>query len=307
MSAMSALVVVVGITSRVHPPRSRSRRAIQEFLARHGMTPYMPQLVRVRTVNPAHHYMPGVGWNWDAHTWAEVRRFRAPMLFHCSWYWYQARPRAWTWRTAEGRELSFLDSDVADLATFWRDCRASCLANGVADAWILVDEPPSPRKEGENPLRSMPSWTPQVEANVVKLVEACRLAEFPIAVSCPAPSQYRYWNQRLRPHRWLVGAKHRPRSFRHTPGFPPTDAELWLYNHPDLAATSALSAYQSGALQDLATRIRAYRRFTSITGYLHWSFDVPIGPQPIGKLEGESPIWNEHGLALLDALEELNA
>ena len=145
MGRMSGFEVVIGITTSQHPPRSNTRKLIQDFLANHGCSVYLPQLVHLNSANLALFYRAGAGIVWNSYIWAELRRFTAPVIAHIGKYWYAERGKyVWIWKKWDGRRANLADATVSELATFWREVRLSWERNGISGAWVLFHPNDSP-------------------------------------------------------------------------------------------------------------------------------------------------------------------
>lgn len=275
----------IGITKKLHPYASESRRAIQEFLARHNLQPYLPQCAVLKTADLTMHYELGRGLAWPDAAWAEVRRFAQPLIAHLGEYWLEYSntnaTSLWQWRDAVGRTMTFDTASEEELERFWREIRESMLAHGVARPWVLIDEPPASAAHG---------LTPTVLRRVTRLVAALNRAGLTVGVCVPGPSQLKFWQKHIAPPRWLLGAKHE----RHAYG-PLPAAEIWLYNR---------NARRGGkTMAGLAEQMEAF----GAAGYLQWTFDDTTGTSPIGRYTRKGAEWTEEGIIMLRELAEYEA
>jgi hypothetical protein len=274
--------IVIGITTERHPPRSNTRKLIQDFLADHNCSVYLPHLVHLNSANLALFYRAGVGIVWNSYVWTELRRFAAPVIAHIGKYWYAERGKyAWIWTKGDGRRTTLAESTVDELATFWYEARLSWERHGISGAWVLLDEPPASPRFGLND---------EILQLVQKLDASCREAGVILGVATPGPSQLQFWRKRIRPRRWILGGKHPVRAWRNVIDSP-SDTEIWLYNRTN-------ERYQ-GSFKGLAEAMLSL----GAIGYLHWSFDVPIGTRPLGNIVSGRVTWNDDGLQLLQERE----
>lgn len=279
------LITAIGITKKLHPYASESRRAIQEFLARHNLQPYLPQCAVLKTANLTLHYEHGRGLVWPDAAWEEVRRFPQPLIAHIGEYWLEySNTNAvslWQWRSGDGRVVTFDTASNEEMERFWRDIRESAAARGVTRPWVLIDEPPASAAHG---------LTPTVLRRVTRLVAALNRAGLTVGVCVPGPSQLKFWQKYIAPPRWLLGAKYDRGDYRALPA-----AEIWLYNR---------NAKRGGkTMAGLAGQMEAF----GATGYLQWTFDDTTGTLPIGRYTRKGPEWTEEGMIMLRELAEYEA
>lgn len=270
----------IGITKDLHPYASETRRMIQDFLARHGLQPYLPQCALLKTAHLGEHYQAGKGLQWPEAVWEEVKRFSHPMIAHLGAYWLEysldGPASHWRWRDANGQMLTFDSASDKQLVQFWRDIRASCIARGI-EPWVMIDEPPFSVREGR---------TPAVFRRIQKVVATLREAEMVVGVCVPGPRQYAFWSKYIIPNRWILGAKYSRADYGDLP-----KTSVWLYNR-----NNKRSGWKMSGLYEQMGEFNA-------DGYLQWTFDSPIGTIPIGKFGVNGPEWTAEGWVMYNDLE----
>jgi hypothetical protein len=282
----------IGITKKNHPFGSAQRRLIQDFLMQHGLQPYMPQCAYLSDGNIASAYTHGVGLTtWSEAAWTAVKLFSDPMIFHFGGYWLgygsTISPSSFRWKGGDGKIRTLDLSTEEELTQFWSDIGRQMDEKRVSPGrWVMIDEPPHTGKYG---------LTPEIEARVKKVVACLVRAGWRVGVCVPGPKQFAYWHGRIKPARWLLGAKHDLESYVAEVPREQWGDDIWLYNR----------TANGQSMEGLAEQIAAF----GARGYLHWSADTGIGTEPLLELTMRTSriAWTATGEQLLKELAKVEA
>lgn len=224
-----------------------------DWMIEHDLEPYLPQLIRTGITENL-----GTIWNdqkeeveWGSFVINYVKRYKEPMIFAYSPYWYAKHPRVLWWKI-DDEAVNQDELSLGEMTHILAKQKRWFIEQGIPNAWVLIDEPPI------NTTGSY--WTKKIEKRIVKFVTALAVAGWTVRVAVPNHWSYNYWSLRLPTKtKWILHTHTRINKL--DGGLPES---LWIYNMQ--------YTYEGFA--------RILNKFLAV-GYLVYSAISPVGDNPV--------------------------